>query len=120
MVPFHIIHTRTMRSQIPLLAKRCTVGAFKSHIDGSHMPKLDDRTIANIEVALNDAFRAYPHGGDHETRKHVARRLLQSAHSGNTTLGGLETVAKAALTGIAKRKPNREESNDNQGNLRLP
>jgi hypothetical protein len=67
------------------------------------MTKLDDRTLGNVEVALNDTFRAYPHGDDHESRKHVARKLLKSAKSGNTTLGGLTTVAKSALKEIVTR-----------------
>jgi hypothetical protein len=64
------------------------------------MSKLDDRTLANIEVALNDAFRSYPNGGDHERRKHVAQKLMQSAECGNTTLGGLSVVAKSALNEV--------------------
>lgn len=66
--------------------------------------RLDERALANIEVALEDAFRDYPHGGDHESRKHVARKLMQSARKGNSTLGGLGSVAKAALQEIAMRK----------------
>jgi hypothetical protein len=64
------------------------------------MPELDDRTFANIEVVLNDTFRTYPNGGDHERRRHVAERLVQSAKCGNTTLGGLSVVAKAALNQV--------------------
>ena len=60
------------------------------------MPDLDERTFANIEVVLNATFRAYPNGGDHERRRHVAKRLVLSAKCGNTTLGGLSAVAKAA------------------------
>jgi len=66
--------------------------------------KLDDRTAANIEVALETAFRNHPHGGDHKSRKRVARRLLQSVKSGNNTLGGLETVAKSALNALGLSK----------------
>jgi hypothetical protein len=64
------------------------------------MPRVDDRTFANIEVVLNDAFRGYPNGGDHERRKHVAQKLLRSAERGNTTLGGLSVVAKSALNEV--------------------
>jgi hypothetical protein len=66
--------------------------------------KLDERAMANLEVALDAAFRAYPNGGDHESRKHVARRMMQSARKGNTTLGGLAAVARSALQEIALRK----------------
>jgi len=62
------------------------------------MSKLDDRTLANIEVALNDAFRSYPNGGDHERRKHVAQKLILEC--GNTTLGELSVVAKSALNEV--------------------
>jgi hypothetical protein len=68
------------------------------------MAKFDERTIANMEVALETSFRDQPHGGDHESRKRVARKLLQSAKSGNPTLGGLEVVAKTALNDTAQRK----------------
>jgi hypothetical protein len=66
--------------------------------------RLDERALANMEVALEDAFRAHPHGGDHESRKHVARKLMQSARKGNTTLGSLSSVAKSALQEIAMRR----------------
>lgn len=66
--------------------------------------RLDDRAMANVEVALDEVFRAHPHGGDHESRKHVARKLMQSARRGNTTLGVLTAVAKSALQEIQIRK----------------
>lgn len=66
--------------------------------------KLDERAMANMEVALDDAFRAHPHGGDHASRKHVARKLLQSARRGITTLGRLTLLAKSALQEMAARK----------------
>jgi hypothetical protein len=69
------------------------------------MTKLDDRALANMDVALDDAFRAHPHGGDHESRKHVARKLLQTARKGNATLGRLTSVAKSAISEIARRRP---------------
>jgi len=66
--------------------------------------RLDERAMANVEVALDEVFRAHPHGGDHESRKHVARKLMESARKGNTTLGALTTVAKSALQEIPIRK----------------
>ena len=68
------------------------------------MMKLNERVLANMEVALDDVFRAQPHGGDHESRKRVARKLMQSARSGNTTLGGLISVAKSTLSEIVRSK----------------
>jgi hypothetical protein len=61
------------------------------------MAKLDDRTIANVEVALEKACRRFPNGGDHEARKYIARKLMLSAEKGNTTLGRLDVVAHRAL-----------------------
>jgi hypothetical protein len=50
-----------------------------------------------MEVALKQVCRALPHVGDHETRKRIAKKLLQSARHGNTTLGDFMTVARTAL-----------------------
>jgi hypothetical protein len=67
------------------------------------MSKLDDYTIANMEVALEKACRAFPNGGDHETRKYIAQKLKLSARTGNTTLGGLNAVAHTALHDLSKQ-----------------
>jgi hypothetical protein len=55
---------------------------------------------------LEAAFQHHPHGGNHESRKRVARKLLQSAKSGNRTLGGLEVVAKSTLNALGLSKTN--------------
>jgi hypothetical protein len=61
------------------------------------MMELDDRTKANLDVVLEEVCRSLPHGGDHELRKRVAEKLLNSAIAGNRTIAGLTDVAKAAL-----------------------
>jgi len=61
------------------------------------MTQLDERTMANLDVVLEEACRSLPHGGDHQLRKQIAERLLGSAMAGNRTLSGLTEVAKAAL-----------------------
>ena len=53
------------------------------------MADLNERTKANMDVALEEACRSLPHGGDHALRKKVAERLLRSAQDGKTTLGEL-------------------------------
>ncbi len=68
------------------------------------MTKLDDRIIANMEVALEKACSGFPHGGDHETRKYIAQKLKLSAKRGNTTLGGLSAIAHSALQDLSKKK----------------
>ncbi len=67
------------------------------------MTKLDERTIANLEVVLENVCRGLPNsGGDHATRKYVAQKLVQAAKKGNTTLGGLEAVGLRALQQITQ------------------
>jgi hypothetical protein len=68
------------------------------------MTEIDERTAANMEVALESVCKALPNGGDHESRKHIAEQLIQSAKHGNTTLGGLTVVARRALQELPNRK----------------
>jgi hypothetical protein len=68
------------------------------------MMNLDDRTRANMDVALEEACRELPHGGDHNLRKKVAQKLLQGARKGNTSLSGLAVVAHTALIEATKQK----------------
>jgi hypothetical protein len=64
---------------------------------------IDRRTTANLEVALERVCRELPGGGDHETRKRVAEKLLRAAESGHKNLGELEAVGRKALR-VASRK----------------
>jgi hypothetical protein len=68
------------------------------------MRKIDERTAANMEVVLEQVCRCLSHGGDHESRKHIAQRLMQSAKKGNVTLEGLRAVASRALSELSSRK----------------
>jgi hypothetical protein len=65
------------------------------------MKNLDDRTMANLDVALEEACRNLPHGG---MRKRVAQKLLSTARKGNTTLSGLSAVAQNAVLEVTERK----------------
>ncbi|KRR20847.1 hypothetical protein CQ14_26495 [Bradyrhizobium lablabi] len=58
------------------------------------MTKLDNRAIANMDLALEQACRVFPHGGDHERRRYVAQKLRLSARKGNTTFDGLIAVER--------------------------
>ena len=62
------------------------------------MAQLDDRTMAHLDVVLEEVCRSLPHGGDHEPRRQIAEKLLGSTIGGNTTLAGLTGVAQAART----------------------
>jgi hypothetical protein len=67
------------------------------------MSELSDRVMANLDVVLEGVCRSLPHGGDHETRKRIAKKLIEAAMSGNTTLAGMNAVARAALADEKKR-----------------
>jgi len=68
------------------------------------MAQIDERTTANMDVVLEEVCRGLPHGGDHQRRKHIAQKLLQSAKKGNITLEGLRSVASRALSELSERK----------------
>jgi hypothetical protein len=68
------------------------------------MIKFNERTAANMDVVLEDICRDLPNGGDHESRKHIAKKLMQSAKKGNVTLDGLRTVARRALSELSGGK----------------
>jgi hypothetical protein len=57
-----------------------------------------------MDVALEEVCRGLPHGGDHESRKHVAKKLMQSVKKGNVTLEGLRSVSSHALAELSSRK----------------
>jgi hypothetical protein len=67
------------------------------------MARVDERTTANMGVVLEEVFAGVPHGGDHESRKRVAKKLIQSAKKGNVTLDGLRAVAQDALQQLSTR-----------------
>jgi hypothetical protein len=69
-----------------------------------HMAKFDERTIANMDVVLEEACRDLPNGGDHKSRKYIAKKLMQSVKKGNVTLEGLRPVARRALSELSSRK----------------
>jgi hypothetical protein len=76
--------------------------AFKEKAEAS-MKQLDDRTMARLEMVLDEVCRSLPHGGDHKLRKQVARKLLDSALQGNTSSGVLRDVGLSALADATKQ-----------------
>jgi hypothetical protein len=68
------------------------------------MTKIDERTAANMAVVLEEICSNMPHGGDHESRKYIAKKLMQSVKNGNVTLEGLRPVARRALSEMSSRK----------------
>ena len=68
------------------------------------MTKIGERTTANLEVVLEEACRHFHNGGDHETRKHIAKKLMQASRKGNVTLDELRGLASHALAELSRRK----------------
>jgi hypothetical protein len=68
------------------------------------MTKIKERTTANMDVVLEEVCQNLPHGGDHESRKYVARKLMQTVKKGNVTLEGLRPVAGRAFSELSRRK----------------
>ncbi|MBR0902639.1 hypothetical protein [Bradyrhizobium liaoningense] len=67
--------------------------------------ELSDKLKRRMDLVLEETFRdELPNGGDHETRKLVAARLLAAAVEGRTTLGELGLLARKAMAEL-KRKP---------------
>jgi hypothetical protein len=65
----------------------------------------DERTIANMEVALDRACERFPKQlVNHEARKRIAARILERATQGDCTLKGLTDAAILAATLITSRK----------------
>jgi hypothetical protein len=57
-----------------------------------------------MDVVLEETCSGLPHGGDHESRKFVAKKLMQSVKKGSFTLEGLRSVAGRALLDLSKSK----------------
>ena len=68
------------------------------------MPELSERTKANMDVVLEETCRQLPHGGDHDSRRFIAERLIEAAQAGHSTLGELGIVARHALAEILAKR----------------
>jgi hypothetical protein len=68
------------------------------------MDEFDDRTRANMDVVLEEICREMKHGGNHESRKFIAERLIECAREGGTTLADLNNAARRALDELTNRK----------------
>jgi hypothetical protein len=62
----------------------------------------DQRTLANMEVALERACKVLAIGSEqHEARRHIASRILECAEGGDRTLGGLTEAGRAAASELS-------------------
>jgi hypothetical protein len=56
-----------------------------------------------MDAALDVTFSGVRYGGDHESRKLIAARLMEAARSGRTTLDELICVGRRAMVDLANR-----------------
>lgn len=69
-----------------------------------NMDEFDHRTITRMDIALEEICRGLKHGGDHESRKFVANRLMECARDGHVTADELHAAASEALLELTGRK----------------
>lgn len=67
------------------------------------MDEFDERTLANMDVVLDEICRELPHGGDHESRKFIAEQLIKTVRDGKTSLGELTYAGRHALVQLQNR-----------------
>jgi hypothetical protein len=66
------------------------------------MSEISDALKRKLDMVLEESCRELPNGGDHETRKMVADRLLDAAMAGHSTLSELGIIARKAISEITK------------------
>jgi hypothetical protein len=66
--------------------------------------QFSSRTLANMEVALEQACKLLPAGAEqHENRRYIAIRILKCAEGGDTGLGSLTEAATRAANELRAR-----------------
>ena len=69
------------------------------------MEEFDETTMANMQLALEQASKQFPARLlDHEGRRGVARKLMDLAKEGHTTLQPLTDAAMSAASSLADRQ----------------
>jgi hypothetical protein len=56
-----------------------------------------NKMLAMLDLVLDEACRSLPYGGDHELRRKIAQKLLDSVVAGNIKFDRLTEVARGAL-----------------------
>jgi hypothetical protein len=57
-----------------------------------------------MDVVLEEVCAELPNGGDHESRKFIAKQLIECARSGKSTLGDFIYAARRALVRLKKKR----------------
>ena len=69
------------------------------------MENSDQRIRSRMELALEEVCRQLSKsGGDHESRKYIAKQLIRAARAGKIGLEDLRAVAENALVDLTTRK----------------
>ena len=63
--------------------------------------KFDSKTLAKMNAALDRICEQTQHGERHSVRKQIARRIIRSAGSGETTLAELIAAGERARSELA-------------------
>jgi len=92
----------TLPSNMPIdFARKWTGGVCNlrqsigiDNVAGVKMTKMDERTTANMDVVREETCRGLPHGGDHESQKYIAKKLMQSAKKKSKSSGLLRSIAE--------------------------
>jgi len=75
--------------------------------------EFDRRTMANMEVALEQVCRLYPDQlAGHEARRLVAAAILESAQCGRKNLGQLTLAATRAVSQLRPTAPSQPGSRE--------
>jgi hypothetical protein len=70
----------------------------------------DDRTLANMNVALDRVCGRTATGEQHEVRKRIAQAIVRCAKSGRITLGALTEAGEKALCRLPEKRLERGAS----------
>ncbi len=65
------------------------------------MGEFNAHSPAHMEMLLEEVCNRLPYGGDHQTRKYVAKRLIDAARSGKTCRDDLLQIALRAMFEVA-------------------
>lgn len=67
--------------------------------------EFDERTLADMNVALERACEQLPKGQDgHEARKIIAERIIRAARKGEDTLTALTAAGKRAVVELLSKQ----------------
>lgn len=61
------------------------------------MPEINPQTQTKLDLVLEEVCRSLPNGGDHETRRVIAEKLIASASGSTASLEQLREVAQHTL-----------------------